>query len=471
MDRSGPPQSPVVDQVVSEVRNTVHSQRMLERVKRGLIAFSAGPDSVCLLDVLTRLYGTRIDFRLVYVNHGLRPSRAVEREEKMTRAYARSYGVDYDIVRIRVGKSRLGVESRARDLRYRALMKVMKRTGAERVILGHNLDDLVETYLINTIRGSGARGSQSIPAVRLPYVRPLINVKKADVLAYLQARRLKYAVDESNRDLKFRRNYIRHDIIPRLLEINPRLHEAVKKSVEFIKMDNDHIEAEAERIYPRIVTRSGKNLSLDTDKLIRYNKALSYRIVRKAVGELAGSLDGFESKHFALIFGLMSKENGKSIDLPKGLFGLRDFNRILIGKNKGKVTFHQRIKLEDKIQIRDGLAISSRLAVKFDLAGRAPGIEVFDRSLIFPPLVIRSPRAGDTIMTRIGKKRIKKYYNEHKISHEERNRLLVLEDRRGILWLLGYGRAQRARVGPKTRKFLVVKIEETDRSSNDPAQD
>jgi len=456
--------------VVSGVRRTVNAHRMLEQAKLCLVAFSAGPDSVCLLDVLNRLYGSRIKFRLVYVNHGLRPPRVLKRDEELTRAYAGKYNLDHDIVRIRVGKSRLGTESRARELRYQALARIMKRTAAERIILGHNLDDLVETFFMNLIRGSGAKGFQSIPAVRLPYIRPLINVKKADILMYLKIRRLKFAVDETNRDLRYRRNLIRHGIVPRLLAINPRLYEAVKKSVEFVKMDDDHIESQAGLIYPGTVKRSGRNLSLDILKLIRYNKALSYRIIRKAVNELTGTLDGFESKHFGLIFSLMSKENGKFINLPKGLFGQRDYDRILLGKSPGKGSFQQRLKLKDEIRTRSSMKIRTRLVKDFDLTGRKPGTEVFDRAQIYPPLVIRSPRAGDHIMTRIGKKRINKYYNEYKISHQERGRLLVLEDRRGILWLLGYGRAHRAWVGPKTKNILVVKIEKTDKPTGDPAQ-
>jgi len=446
----------------AEVKNTVADQNLLRGVNRCLIAFSAGPDSVCLLDVLDRLYRNRLKFRLVYVNHGLRPAGVLKREEELTRAYARRYGAEFEIVKIRIKKSKLGTEARARELRYRALTEAMKRAGGQRIVLGHNLDDVVETFLLNLARGSGIKGFQSIPAVRMPFMRPLINVKKADILKYLRTRRLRFSIDETNRDIKYRRNLMRHMIVPRLQAVNPRLHEAIKKAIEFLKTDDDYLESRAALVYRRTVRRSGNNLSLDMDKLIRYNKALSYRVIRKAFQEMAGTLDGFESKHFALIFGLMSKENGKLVNLPKGLFAQKDYDRVAIGQSRKTGSFYRKLNIKDDVLIRDSFKVRSRLVMDFDLARRKPGIEVFDRVQVFPPLYIRSPRAGDFILTKIGKKRIKKYYNEYKISFPERNRLLVLGDRKGILWLLGYGRAHRARVGTGTKKFLVVSIEKTD---------
>lgn len=453
--------------MVEAVRKTIAEHKMLEGVDRVLLAFSAGPDSVCLLDVLDRLYRNQVKFVLGYVNHGLRPAAVLKREEDLTRVYARRYGAGFQIARIRIGRSRLGAEARARELRHRALSGMMKKAGCQRIALGHNLDDIVETFLLNVTRGSGVKGFQSVPAVRMPFVRPLINLPKADILKYLKSRRLRFSIDVSNRDIKYRRNLMRHTIVPRLRNINPRLHEAIKKAIEFLKTDDDYLESRAALIYRRTVGPAGSNLSLDMAKLIRYNKALSYRVIRKALKELAGTLDGFESKHFALVFGLMSKENGKSVNLPKGLFAQKEYDRIVIGQSCKKGSFYKKLNIKKDVFIRDPFKIHSRLLANFDLARRSPGIEVFDRAKVFPPLYVRSIRPGDFILTKIGRKRIKKYYNEYKISFFERNRLLVLGDRKGILWLIGYGRAHRARVGEGTKKFLVVKYEKTDQSAGD----
>jgi tRNA(Ile)-lysidine synthase len=459
VNRFSQPSAAPGSKIIAEVKKTVAAHGMLNGVNRVLIAFSAGPDSVCLLDILDRLYRDRIQFRLAYVNHGLRSDRILKREERLTRQYASRYGRDCDLIRIKVGKSKLGPEGQARTVRYHALRETMKRTGCQRIALAHNLDDFVETFLMNLIRGSGPRGFQSIPAVRRPFIRPLIHVKKKDVMNYLKARHLRFSVDASNWDLKYRRNLVRHKVIPRLLAVNPRLHEAVKRAADIMKADDDYLESCAERIYDRTVRDSDNNLSLDMAKLIRYNKALSYRVVRKAVYEMAGTLEGFESKHFALIFGLMSKENGKIVNLPKGLFVQKDYHRVRLGKKRKVESFYRKMNMNDETVVRGPRIVRTRLTRHFNLCERKPDTEVFDRKQIFPPLYIRSKRPGDYIETKVGKKKMKKFYNEYKIPAADRDRLLVLGDRKGILWLLGYTRAHRGWIGKGTKKFLVVNLE------------
>ena len=188
----------MIQLLADKVRATVEQYHMFDNVSKAIIAFSAGPDSVCLLDTLHGLYGEAVDFEIVYVNHGLRSGKALKREEKLTEDYATRYKIRYKILNIKVRKRKEGVEAAARAARYRALSRYQSKTGADRIVLGHNLDDFVETFVLNVVRGSGMRGFRSIPAVRLPFVRPLINIRKADILDHLQKKGLSYAVDETN---------------------------------------------------------------------------------------------------------------------------------------------------------------------------------------------------------------------------------------------------------------------------------
>ena len=157
--------------LTKQVKTTIGQYNMFDDVTKVIIAFSAGPDSVCVLDILHNLVAGQIEFELVYVNHGLRPSVLLRREEKMTQHYASRYKAKHKIIRVKVPKRKEGIEASARFARYRALDKHWKKTGAQRIVLGHNLDDFVETFLLNVVRGSGMRGLRSIAAVRRPYCR------------------------------------------------------------------------------------------------------------------------------------------------------------------------------------------------------------------------------------------------------------------------------------------------------------
>jgi tRNA(Ile)-lysidine synthase len=215
--------------LITQVQDTVEKYGMLEGAQTVIVAFSGGPDSACLLDVLYRLYRRKIDLHLVYVNHGLRPARVLQREERLAEDCAREYDIPCQIIRVKVKKGKTGLEAAARQARYAALQKCMQELGADRIALGHNLDDVVETFFLNLIRGSGTRGLQAIPPLRLPVIRPLIDIQKRAVLAYVKKSKLRYAVDATNMLPKFRRNVIRHRIIPQLLKINPELHAAVQR--------------------------------------------------------------------------------------------------------------------------------------------------------------------------------------------------------------------------------------------------
>ena len=215
--------------LADRVRATVEQYRMFDKVSKAIVAFSAGPDSVCLLDMLHELLGGAVEFELVYVNHGLRSKKVLRREEKLTEVYATRYKIKHKILNIKVRKQKEGIEAAARTARYRALSRYQRKTGADRIVLGHNLDDFVETFVLNIVRGSGMRGFRSIPAVRLPFVRPLINIRKADVLHHVRKKRLSYAVDETNLSPDYRRNLLRLKVLPILLKINPELRETIRR--------------------------------------------------------------------------------------------------------------------------------------------------------------------------------------------------------------------------------------------------
>lgn len=432
---------------------------MLKGVKKMVIAFSSGPDSVCLLDVLYSLYGKKIEFRIVYINHGLRPQRYLKKEELLTQKYAAQYNIKYKIIPVKVKKKRVGIEAAAREQRYHALMRYMNRVNAQRVCLGHNADDMVETFFMNLVRGSGTRGLKSIPPVRVPFIRPLINVKKTEILEYLKAKKLSYSMDETNRLLGYRRNLLRHRIIPELIKINPELHETIKREIELLAEDDDYLEKQARRTYKQVAKRELDYVLLDINKVLKYNPSVVKRVLMDAVMDLLGSLDGFESKHFQEIVGLKDKESGKKISLPKGLYAQREYGSIVVGSARPvrqRVLF---IAPENEFVIVGDSIVKTGVVEKFDLKKRRSNCEVFDLDRVELPLYIRNKRSGDYIETKVGKKRLKKIYHECRIPLHRRNELLMLCDQKGILWILGAVRAFRGFISKKTKKILVVEFE------------
>ena len=448
--------------LIEDVRKTAVEHRMFHDVKKAVIAFSAGPDSVCLLDVLSVLFGKKVEFELAYVNHGLRSRNILRREEQMVKKYAARYGLKSTILRIKITKQKVGIEAAARMLRYRVLGEYLEKTNAQRVVLGHNLDDFVETFLLNVMRGSGMRGFLSIPAVRLPFVRPLINSKKSDILTYLKMRKLPYAIDRTNLSLDYRRNLIRMKVLPILQKINPEIHETISREVEILRRDDECLWRQAGKAYQRIARFDRDCVFLDLNRIVRYNVSLSSRIVMKALRELRGNLDGYESKHYNAVINLMNKEHGKRLSLPKGLYAAREHDRIVIGYTRPRASFDIPLDIgRREFRIGD-YKITLRVFKKRDLKKLDKSFEVFDLDALELPLRLRNRRFGDYMQTQIGRKKVKKIYSERRVVPREREKMLILCDQKGILWILGIARAFRGFIGKKTTRFLVVGFEHLD---------
>lgn len=448
--------------VYTEVRKTIEKYNMLKGVKKLVIAFSSGPDSVCLLDVLDELYGDKIALYLVYINHGLRPKKYLKIEENLTENYASKYNIKHKVINIKVKKRKVGLEAAAREKRYNALLNYMNKINAQRIALGHNLDDVLETFFMNLLRGSGARGLRSIPAVRLPFVRPLMNLKKAEILKYLKTKRLRYSLDETNKMLSYRRNLLRHRIIPAFEKINPEIYETIKREIEILKQDDEYVEKQAEKFYKSVARRKLNHISLDIKKILHYNLAVINRAVMKVIKELRGNLDGFESKHFEAVIGLKDKESGKRVNLPKGIYAQREYTNIVVGIAKPVKRIETFVNPKKDLLISGNFFVKLRTVSKFNLKQRKHNCEVFDLDEIELPLLIRNKRKGDYIETKIGKKKIKKIYHEFRIPLHKRSELMMLCDQKGILWVCGIIRASRGFIRKKTKRILVVEFGHTD---------
>ncbi len=449
--------------LIKQVCETIERYGMFEDIHRAVIGFSAGPDSVCLLDVLKRIYNNQIEFHLVYINHGLRPAKFLKREEIMTQNYAQKYFCNYSIVRIKVPKTKKGMEAEARQRRYDELIKCADEISAQRIVLGHNLDDLVETFFINLIRGSGTLGLQAMPAVRLPFVRPLIDVRKSDIISYLELRNLKFCSDLSNRDLNIRRNLIRRKIMPQLLMLNPQLHNVIRREIEILRNGEEFIQNQVKRVYQGIVKQKHSGLTIDFNRLMHYNKAVKSRIIMSMIRSLKGDLVGINAKHIEEILGLTYKTSGKRVILPNGLYAQRRYNEIFLGKLEcvEKRNIYKPVKIGTEVEIaniRLRLDLVKGSRVEYPIVN----CEVFDFDQLTVPVFIRSKIAGDVVRIKNGRKKLKEILNEAKVPVNERDSVLLLCDQRGILWVVGIYRAFRAFVDPNTRKTLKVQFEYID---------
>lgn len=211
--------------IVSKVRRTLRERGLVARGDHVLVACSGGPDSTALLHVLHRLRNeTGVTLAAASIDHGLRPESASEVEQ--VGAFAGGLGVPFDSARVEVPSSSASIQATARELRYAALFEIAAARGAGCIAVGHTQDDQAETVLMRVLRGAGLRGLAGI-APRRPdgIIRPLIDCRRSEVLAYCTSNALPFLRDPSNHQRAFERVRIRHEVLPVLEAEDPRIVE------------------------------------------------------------------------------------------------------------------------------------------------------------------------------------------------------------------------------------------------------
>ena len=193
---------------------------------RWLLGVSGGPDSLALLLVLAELRKTLgLSLGVACVDHGLRKEAA--QEVAWVGGQASTLGVPFFPLAVNVPPGTGSLQGAARDVRLGALESLASDRGFGRVALAHTASDQVETVLFRILRGTGVRGLAGIPFVRGPFVRPMLDVTRDQVEAFLAARGVTGLSDPSNRNARFARVRLRHDLLPRLREENPKVDQAL----------------------------------------------------------------------------------------------------------------------------------------------------------------------------------------------------------------------------------------------------
>ncbi len=225
---------------LERVRETIERFELLSAGEEVLVGLSGGADSVYCLLALLRL-GYRV--RAVHVNHGLRPT--ADRDEEFVRGLCSSLGIPLTVKRVKV-EGGGSLEERAREVRYRVLKEEARRRRVGRVCLAHNLSDAYETALFNLSRGTGAFGLVLPPRSGI-FVRPLILLWRDEIREALRNAGIGWVEDESNYDPKFSRNFIRMNVVPKMMEVFPDLPRRFRRTYLLLSRERAFLKGEVER--------------------------------------------------------------------------------------------------------------------------------------------------------------------------------------------------------------------------------
>ncbi|PIQ84141.1 MAG: tRNA lysidine(34) synthetase TilS [Candidatus Omnitrophica bacterium CG11_big_fil_rev_8_21_14_0_20_63_9] len=313
----------------TRVLHAIQTHRLLTSGERVVVAVSGGADSVALLHLLISLPRSwRLSVHVAHLDHGLRPESSDDAE--FVNSLAQRWQVPCTIerrdVRRRCAQEGWSLEDGARRVRYEFLLELAQRHSAGRLALAHTADDQAETVLLRLLRGSGLLGLGAMPPQRqlsgVALIRPLLGIWRLELLAYLRHVRVGFREDASNRDVRFVRNRIRHELLPLLEQrYNPHVKGLLTQLAEQSRWEYAYLEQAAQRQWRRTAKPTAEGgLRIAVDRFARQPKAVQRHLIRQAVRQLKGDLTAFEFKHWREVEQLfLDRPNGTIVHLPGGV--------------------------------------------------------------------------------------------------------------------------------------------------------
>ena len=280
--------------MLNKVKSILHQECNLNTTNKIVVGISGGPDSICLLDILTRLPYFIIAFHL---DHGLRLES--KDDAKFVKEFTSLKGVDLISKRVDVRsfatRRKLSIEEAARIVRYQHLFATAKEVNAQAVAVGHNADDQVETVLMHLIRGAGLDGlvglrHKLLPnpwSDTIPLIRPLLSTWRSEIDDYLRGRGLASIYDKSNADTTFFRNRIRHELVPYLDSYIPGLKHRIWNMSSSLKYDLDFINAMVDKAWlESIVDIKNDYVVLDQHRIAELEPSIKGHLFRRLINHI-----------------------------------------------------------------------------------------------------------------------------------------------------------------------------------------
>jgi tRNA(Ile)-lysidine synthase len=306
--------------IVDKVKDTVRKYGLLNKNDRVVVGVSGGPDSVALLYILAGLKKELgLKLHVAHLDHSLRPDSA--KDAAFVKNLARKLGLPLTKAKIQRRKltGRGSPEENARNARFDFFFRIARGIKADKIALGHNLDDQAETVLMRILRGAGLSGLAGILPKRqicgFWIIRPLIEVRRKEIEAYLRHRRIWPRIDSSNKEDIYLRNRIRNKLLPLLeKEYNSNIREVLSNTGESVGYDYDYLNRKA----ASLAARSGRRI--DLVKLLRLHPSLRRLLLRLSIARLKGDTRRITFRHIREIEDLIvSRPLNSVVDLPKGI--------------------------------------------------------------------------------------------------------------------------------------------------------
>lgn len=403
------------------MRNKIFTflQQHLQPGDRVIVALSGGGDSMALLHAVCSLASALdITVSAAHFNHGLRGEEA-QRDEAFVQNYCRSMEIPLTVghgdVRTYAKTHGIGLEEAARTLRYEFLKNICP---VAKILTAHTAQDNVETLLMHLLRGTGLHGLTGIPPQRGPLLRPMLDVTRQEVAAYLSAHQIPHVEDSTNALDNCVRNRLRHHVLPDLEQENPVLAQSVSRLCDNLRLEDDFMQQQASTALEQLVHQG----LLDCSAFLRLHRALQFRVMARFLSDVPQ----LSRVHLDAALALCSNESPSArLCLPDSWQLLRLYDRLQLQK------FCQQEQIPAEAALSPGQTVVFGPWVVSCRQATMPKKLTSDTialraSTITGPMYLRPRKPGDTIALSGGTKKVSRLMIDEKIPASWRDALPVV---------------------------------------------
>jgi tRNA(Ile)-lysidine synthase len=467
----------------NKVAEFIESNGLFGSEDKVLLAISGGADSTALLHSVCALKAEGIlgsALMCAHINHQLRGPEADADEDFVVTLAG---GLKVPVVTRRVDvreyarKNKLSIETAGRELRIEALVDIAKANNCDVTATAHQKDDNAETILQRLSRGTGYRGLAGIWPKKtfesgVTFVRPLLCVTRAEIIEYLKQKGVAWRMDRTNADYSYRRNFIRHRLMPELQRrcsgsLVEQLYELSESARKFYGMVCDC----ANKVWAKSAECGGEKVMLDLEQLSSEHPAVKVELVRRSLAIVGSGQRDLTQEHFDRLLRLAGqKTSGRKIELPGGFVVGREYGKLIFSRaedehKKKKSSESITIKVPGQTRFGNYLAEAGIFEVELGSegrfkAGKTSFVEWFDLDKVKMPLVVRYRRAGERFIP-LGsrqEKKVGKFLTAQRVPQRIRRRLLIAADSEKIIWVWPIRISEQAKVTRETRRILRLQI-------------
>ncbi|MHC5083814.1 MAG: tRNA lysidine(34) synthetase TilS [Planctomycetota bacterium] len=455
------------------------AKRLFDGVERVLLAVSGGADSVAMAHALASLKQQGVlscEFVIGHINHCLRGADS-DADQAFVKDLAQVLGVPVVTESVDVAAyakaNKLSIETAGRMLRQQALAKMADAHGCSRIATAHHADDQAETLVHRLMRGTGFRGLCGIRSTSIVnsavYVRPMLNIRRDEIIEYCKTNHIKWRQDKSNTDLQFTRNRIRHQLLPAL-----HAEGDLTDTLTQLSTAAQHLQNRVDRIVKDSLNKLGVEeqkgqITLDRDKLNTCCPLAFYEIIRQGVVLCDAGLRDYSKQNFEKIRQMMTQPKAKA-DFPGGIEVVVEDDTVLIQRKGYKSSKPKQdasvLLLGDETVQFGSWQITSRFfkadEVDVDrfLESKDASVEWFDAEKVTGPIIIRPRQDGDRFCP-IGStstKKVARFLQDGQFDAQTRRNAFVITDAENILWLAPIRMSEQVKVTPETTEILEIRV-------------